>query len=739
MIRRLGARYELQEPIGGGGMAVVYRAVDTLLDRTVAVKMLRPQYAGDDEFVSRFRQEAQSAARLSHPNIVNLYDIGVSNNEYYLVMEYVDGPTLKDVIRKSAPMEVEDVIQISMQICDAIEHAHNRQIIHRDIKPHNILLNKSGQVKVTDFGIARAITGNTITYQQATSVLGSVHYFSPEQARGAVADVKSDIYSLGVVMYEMVTNELPFSGDTPVSIALKHLQAHFVEPRALFPEIPQSLENVILRCLVKTPEHRYATMRAVKADLQEALLNPDVPKFEMPGDDLVDATISMPALGGILEMEDDADGDVPVAPPPRRRFRVARVLLGTVIGLFVLVVAAVAAYYIEFVLLNRVPTLTMPNVVGETETKALQRLEAGKFLQPNIHEKRDFNNLPAGVVYKQDPRGPSTVMQTRDIYLYVSRGPVHVAMPNFQSYPIAQAIQELKNLGFSEQNILQQHMYSDTIDKNAVISTVPASGSTVAINQQVVVTVSDGPQLTVPNVIGLTLKDAKQYILDEHLTVNPVVIFEAAPGYQNQTVLNTGPYPPGTPVKAGTQITLYVAENGVSGGASQVGGNNQASGANGGAGGGTGTSTGGTTTPTTGGLGNANQTTATTGDATNSTSSGASSGGSGNGQTISNRAGSGIGAGVPSTTPGETQSGPPGTSMVPVQVFVTHHGKHVVPVIVQVLDATSTQTRVALSTSIDASQSWTIPVYVTQALGAQVWVYVNGHLADDYAVPKLDA
>lgn len=295
--RILGGRYQLQEAIGGGGMAIVYRAVDTLLDRVVAIKMLRAQFAEDEEFVLRFRQEAQAAARLAHPNIVNVYDVGVDEKEYYIVMEYVDGPTLKDVIIERAPLPVEEAIDISKQICNALSQAHEQHIVHRDIKPHNILLTKFGVVKVTDFGIARAVTGNTITDRQATSVLGSVHYFSPEQARGAKTDAKSDIYSLGVVMYEMLTGSLPFSGTSPVSVALKHLRERFIEPREMNKAIPQSLENIILRCLVKSPDGRYADMNAVKADLADALKHPNVPKFQMPLEMNEDETIAVPVVG----------------------------------------------------------------------------------------------------------------------------------------------------------------------------------------------------------------------------------------------------------------------------------------------------------------------------------------------------------------------------------------------------------------------------------------------------------
>ncbi len=607
MIRRLGARYELIEPIGGGGMAVVYRAVDTLLDRTVAVKMLRPQYAGDDEFVARFRQEAQSAARLSHPNIVNLYDIGVSDNEYYLVMEYVDGPTLKQVIRQSAPMEIADVIDISMQICDALEHAHNRQIIHRDIKPHNILLTDTGVVKVTDFGIARAITGNTITYQQATSVLGSVHYFSPEQARGATADVKSDIYSLGVVMYEMLTNELPFSGDTPVSVALKHLQETFVEPRDLYPEIPQSLENVVLKCLVKSPEFRYQDMKSVKEDLKDALVNPDVPKYEMPKEDYSDATISMPAIGGnnlpLQTLEEDEAATNIGNPVKKKRKTWVRILLGTLISGGVLVVAAVAAYFIYFDLISTTKDLTMPKVVGLTEAKAKKKLLADEFLAQNIHFKKGYNsNYPSGEVYYQDPSASQTVKQTRDVNLYVSLGAQRISMPDLQGFPLDKAMQELVNRGVPQPNISVTTEYSQSgvFSKGQVIDTNPPAGSLVSVNQKVEIVESLGVQTVVPNVIGLSVTEAKILLKTEGLTVGHVYMV-SAPGAVNDTVVGTSPYNPLQSVQPGTVIDLQVADNGSTGGSTGTPATgNQTSTSGAGTGNSTGNSTGNATSNSTG-------------------------------------------------------------------------------------------------------------------------------------------
>ena len=267
--QRLGGRYQLESRVGGGGMAIVYKARDLILNRPVAVKVLRSQFCTDEDFVNRFRREAQAVASLSHPNVVGVYDVGQEGDTHYMVMEYIEGYTLKEVIIQRGALPVEEAVRIAEQICDALDHAHQNQIIHRDIKPHNIMIGKNGRVKVTDFGIARAVTSATITHTNA--MLGSVHYFSPEQARGGITGEKSDLYSLGIVLYEMVTGELPFSGDSPISVALKHLQEPLPEPRTVNPAIPQSVENVIFKALVKDPFLRYSSAREMLEDLETCL------------------------------------------------------------------------------------------------------------------------------------------------------------------------------------------------------------------------------------------------------------------------------------------------------------------------------------------------------------------------------------------------------------------------------------------------------------------------------------
>jgi serine/threonine protein kinase len=269
----LGNRYELIEKIGGGGMAVVYKARCKLLDRFVAVKILRPEFTNDEEFVKRFRIEAQSAASLSHPNIVSIYDVGHEGNIHYIVMEYIDGITLKEYISHEGFLKWKQAVNIAIQICSAIEQAHRNHIVHRDIKPHNILLTKDGIAKVTDFGIARAVSSSTIT--MVGSTIGSVHYFSPEQARGGFIDEKSDLYSLGIALYEMVTGKVPFDGDTPVAIALKHIQNQAKQPVEINKSIPKGVNDIIMRAIKKEQSQRYRTASDMLRDLYRVLKEPD--------------------------------------------------------------------------------------------------------------------------------------------------------------------------------------------------------------------------------------------------------------------------------------------------------------------------------------------------------------------------------------------------------------------------------------------------------------------------------
>ncbi len=303
--KRISGRYKIIKMIGGGGMANVFLARDMILDRDVAIKILRLDFADEDEFIRRFQREAQSATSLAHSNIVNIFDVGEEENIYYIVMEYVDGLTLKQYIQNNYPIPTEKVLDIMKQLTSALSHAHYNHIIHRDIKPQNILIDHDGNVKITDFGIAMALSSTAIT--QTNAVLGSVHYLSPEQARGGIATKKSDIYSLGIVMFELLTGRLPFSGESAISIALKHLQSETPPPTRWNPDIPQSVENIVLKATAKDPFLRYKNVEEMEKDLDTAL-DPNrlsEPRFIIPEDK--EMTKAIPVITNDQPVSNDQD------------------------------------------------------------------------------------------------------------------------------------------------------------------------------------------------------------------------------------------------------------------------------------------------------------------------------------------------------------------------------------------------------------------------------------------------
>ena len=300
----IGGRYEVLEKIGTGGMSDVYKAKDEKLNRLVAVKVLKQEFSENRNFVSKFRVEAQAAAGLMHPNIVNVYDVGEEDGIHYIVMELVEGITLKKYIERKSRLTIKEAISIAIQVSMGIEAAHNNHIIHRDIKPQNIMISKEGKVKVTDFGIAKAASSNTIT----SNVMGSVHYTSPEQARGGFSDEKSDIYSLGITMFEMLAGRVPFNGDTTVSIAIKHIQDELPDIREFVPEIPVSVENIIIKCTQKSPDRRYQCMEDIIKDLKHSLINPDDAIAQLDTADEVGKTKVVPS-GNMVE--DDSEVHTP--------------------------------------------------------------------------------------------------------------------------------------------------------------------------------------------------------------------------------------------------------------------------------------------------------------------------------------------------------------------------------------------------------------------------------------------
>ncbi|USG67661.1 Stk1 family PASTA domain-containing Ser/Thr kinase [Brevibacillus ruminantium] len=558
--QRLGGRYQLEARIGGGGMAIVYKAKDLVLNRPVAVKVLRSQFGTDDDFVTRFRREAQAVASLSHPNVVGVYDVGQDGDTHYMVMEYVEGYTLKELINRNGAIPVEDAVEIAAEICDALDHAHSNQIIHRDIKPHNILIGKNGRIKVTDFGIARAVTSTTITH--TNSVLGSVHYFSPEQARGGITAEKSDIYSLGIVLYEMVTGKLPFSGESPISVALKHLQEPLPEPRQVNPEIPQSVENVILKALVKDPTYRYASAREMLEDLETCLLPERLheEKIEFPVDD--EATKAYPVI--TQEMLESQGRTI----PPSRQEKETRksrpwwmktALWAGAIGLFF--VLAFLGFNLVMELFPTVPETQVPDVVGHDGTVAEQEIRGAKLVPKVITEAS--NEVEKGIVIRQDPAPPMGLKENAVVTLYVSSGQEAIGMPNLINKVRTVAEEELKSKGFKITDATFVEKESDDVPAGQVINQFPPADQQVVPGAtEVKIEVSKGRAMVdMPDVRTLPLEKARIELFKVGLLVDEAAI-KAEPTYSTEKpniVLGTHPYDPGMKVAKGTAIPITVS------------------------------------------------------------------------------------------------------------------------------------------------------------------------------------
>ena len=592
----LADRYEIIERVGAGGMSDVYRATDHILERDVAVKVLKSEFAEDAGFVSKFRAEAQSAAGLEHPNIVNIYDVGSEDGMYYIVMEYVEGITLKTYIEKKGHLNYKEVISIAIQVGRGIEAAHNKGIIHRDIKPQNIIISHEGKVKVTDFGIARAASSNTMS----ADVMGSVHYSSPEQARNGYVTAQSDIYSLGIVMYEMATGVVPFDGETAVQIAIQHLQGEMTPPSKLIEDIPVSIEKIILKATQKSPERRYSDMGELLVDLKKALVNPDedfvtmAPAIDENGKTRVISQEELEELRevaapkeapkedkikNILDEEDEDeydddydDEDDDVNPKMEKAITIMGIAAAAIIGIIAiyLIGSFLGWFHFGSGSSKKEDTKTeatkedtedeekeegnieVPDLLGMTEDEAAEALKKQN-LGYKVIGTESSSKYAEGQVCNQSPKSGKKVTENSTVKITISSGEGSKSIPNVIGATEADATNSLQAAGYKV-NVSYGH--SSTVAAGQVISQSPDSSQKGQAGDTITISVSQGPdEIDMPNVVGST-KDAAVAELQSKgftVTINEEDKLEAA-----GTVVGQNPVA-GTKLSSGSAVIIAIS------------------------------------------------------------------------------------------------------------------------------------------------------------------------------------
>ena len=549
----IGNRYEILEKIGEGGMATVYKARCNILKRYVAVKVLREEFTTDEEFIRRFNTEAQAAASLTHPNIVSIFDVGHEDNIYYIVMELVQGKTLKEIINEDGVLPWKWSVNIAIQVASALETAHKNNIVHRDIKPHNIIITEDGIAKVTDFGIAKAVSNSTITAFGTT--IGSVHYFSPEHARGGYTDAKSDIYSLGVVMYEMLTGRVPFDADTPVSIALKHMQEKPVEPMKLNPSIPLAINKIIMKAMEKEPSLRYQNATEMLKDLSMALKDPEG-GFVKSNAEKLQYTQRVPVLGEEPKEEMKKEDEKGKLAKYFEKHPTAKKVWITIIVILLMILIPLAGFFGIQALMKAGQTkdIKVPNLVGQTLEEAKVTLGKGKL---TLETEEVFNDdVEAGKIISQEPSYAEgkTVKENTTVKVKISKGSEMVEMIKVVGMTYEEAEQKLKDE--MHLNVEKKEETSKTVEKDVVIKQDIAEGKQIKVGETVTLTVSIGTGLkdvAMPYIIGDTEEEAKKKLSD--LTV--IVVYEEDMTKTNGTVLKQS-IEAGTTVEEKSKVTITV-------------------------------------------------------------------------------------------------------------------------------------------------------------------------------------
>lgn len=563
--RILAGRYELLEKIGDGGMAVVYKSRDRLLNRFVAIKILKPEFTKDLKFIENFRRESQAAASLSHQNIVNIYDVGKEGNIYYIVMELIEGQVLSDIIKNEGPMKYTKAVEIVKQIAMALSFAHKNHIIHRDVKPHNVLITREGTAKITDFGIAKAVNAGTIVGNTGT-IMGSVHYFSPEQARGGYVDEKSDIYSLGIVLYELVTGRVPFDAENPVAVALMHMNDEMVPPSQYVPDIPPALEEIIMKATNKYQVNRYKSAN----EMYDALCNMDVEKtislsgFSYNTGSGMDATIVMNAVNGqtdkaYADSKEENSGDMRKKDngKTKKKVRINKVKVAAII------LALICAIPVSQLVLSAIENfgaakeVAVPDLIGMTVEEATAKLDKLN-LELKVGDEISSSEYDEGQIVSQDPKAEMMVKEGYPVTVSVSKGKVKEGtVPNVVNKTANDAQFVLESYGYKLGNITQEN--SD-MPKDVVIRQTPEAGTAADPGSKVDIVVSLGSaveQVDMPDVKGKDIDAAKEELEKAGLTIGSVG-YDMSTAYALNTVM-WQQYEPGTKVDKGTAVNLKIS------------------------------------------------------------------------------------------------------------------------------------------------------------------------------------
>ena len=552
--KRLDGRYEIRELIGVGGMANVYKAYDIAEQRVVAVKILRDEYMNNDEFIRRFRNESRAISLLSHPNIVKVYDVIFSDRIQSIVMEYIDGITLKDYIDQEGTLRWKEAVHFTVQILRALQHAHDRGIVHRDIKPQNIMLLSDGTIKITDFGIARFSRSNTKTITDRA--IGSVHYISPEQASGAPTDARTDIYSLGVMMFEMLTGKLPFEADSPVSVAIKQIQSQPLRPRSLNPSIPVGLEEITMRAMQKDATQRYQSAAEMLRDIEAFKQDPSV-VFEYKY--LTEQPVAQEIGQKVQHREEAMQKDTPgrrtraahtqeeaAEPYERKPLPVIPVLAGIAFAFLLAAGAFITMLFIVNKPFAEVPTVTTPDLVGMTYEK-VKTLYSGSDADVvlEVVDEVASSDYEEGKICSQSPNAGKRVKQGTTVKLTISTGQETVTLSDYSNQDSTTVFRDLSD---KKLKYVDQSTYSNTVAKGNVVKTAPAAGETVVAGDTVTVFVSLGPQqtdVTVPLIEGLNFHEGKSLLTTSKLRIEAIEELDKddpeARGKQPGTIVSQSP------------------------------------------------------------------------------------------------------------------------------------------------------------------------------------------------------